>query len=466
MIALGLTLAVLAADACPLPAALQPDPATAEAYRDVGDHAREAGDFHQAAIAYREALARTPSDATLEKAYLAACERPTLEGDYDAGVAKMQAGDFAAAAEDFAAFRTVHDTPEARLLEGICRFKLGDEPAARPLLESARGIPELGPSADVFLGLIALHAGEGAEAAEHFGAAQADPSFGPDAAELTRLAERDEPIVASLRVEGTLDSNLALLPAQEPPTGADSGVQLTARVRARPFGRSGVYLEAAGLITRQANLSGLDLAGGTAALGYAFVSDRAAFDLGYGYSFRTLDDSPYLSQHRLAASGAWRSGRFLVQGGYAAAFQRFIPRASGAFTGVLHDGRASLGARLGAFTLLAGYRVGADQVDDPALSYFEHGPTAAIWTSFPGRVRLTLSGQLALRDYSAFDTSLGLTRQDQVWTGRAALAVELGSHWTALLEGYGERSDSNAPDFTYNALGASVGLAYTVGFSP
>ena len=72
MIAPLLALALAAVDPCAPVQPVPPDPATAQAYREVADAELAAGSRDSAAAAYRDALARDPSD----EASRAALQRP------------------------------------------------------------------------------------------------------------------------------------------------------------------------------------------------------------------------------------------------------------------------------------------------------------------------------------------------------------------------------------------------------
>src|SRR6185436_4599447 len=86
----------------------------------------------------------------------------------EAAIALMKRGDRLAAIARFEALRAGRHDAAATLLEGICRYELGDDAQALPLLLEARKEPALSSSADLFLGLISLRRGDGQDAERRF----------------------------------------------------------------------------------------------------------------------------------------------------------------------------------------------------------------------------------------------------------------------------------------------------------
>ena len=139
-----LALILGAADPCaPVVPAATPAPAEAAVYRAVGDQERAAGSADAAAVAYRDAAALDPADAASRKALQALCRQPAARADpFEAGLRRMEAHDWRAAAESFGEARRATGDRSAALLEGICRYNLGEDAEAAPLLRTAEGRPE------------------------------------------------------------------------------------------------------------------------------------------------------------------------------------------------------------------------------------------------------------------------------------------------------------------------------------
>ncbi|HMK73070.1 MAG TPA: tetratricopeptide repeat protein, partial [Myxococcaceae bacterium] len=164
MATLLLALLVAAADPCgPVTPAPGGSASLGETYRRIGEDERSRGAFDTAAEAYRRALAQDPSNRRAREGLDALCRGP-LSDAFQEGVRRMEAGDLDAALKAFSAVRAAGPSPPADLLAGICLYRKGSFASAVALLRSAEADPRLRDSARLYLGLIALRQGEGAEA--------------------------------------------------------------------------------------------------------------------------------------------------------------------------------------------------------------------------------------------------------------------------------------------------------------
>ncbi|MCM2332690.1 MAG: hypothetical protein NDI82_01935 [Anaeromyxobacteraceae bacterium] len=130
MIAPLLLMVLAAQDPCaPVDAAASPDREAATLYRRAGDAERAAGSRNTAILAYRKAAALDPADVTSRQVLQALCAEAEAPGATDAftdGQRRMSAGDLKGAAESFAKARRSGDR-SAALLEGVCRYRLGED---------------------------------------------------------------------------------------------------------------------------------------------------------------------------------------------------------------------------------------------------------------------------------------------------------------------------------------------------
>src|SRR5215470_15220410 len=91
--------------------------------------------------------------------------------DVERGVARFQAGEFAAAIEPLAAAHAAEPSDlDTALLLGIAYYRCNDADRARPLLLAAErsSDPETRDSARIFLGLLAAAAGDGTDALDYY----------------------------------------------------------------------------------------------------------------------------------------------------------------------------------------------------------------------------------------------------------------------------------------------------------
>ncbi len=463
MIAPLLALALAAVDPCAPVQPVPPDPVTAQAYREVADAELAAGSRDSAAAAYRDALARDPSDEASRAALQRLCAAHGPDPFQD-GLRRMDAEDLPGAARAFEAAFAADGNASAALLGGIARYELGDDEAAERLLRAAERDPAHREEARFYLGLLALREGDGARASSLLEGAATNPALASPALDLARLARRDGRLIFSLVAESGWDSNVNLGPGgpEGPAAQSDGTAALSASILWRPSGARGPYLRAAGLLHNLAQLDAYDLGGVEAAAGWQLRAGRHGAAAEYEYAHRTLGGDDYLGAHRLLASGWLRRGRAVAAGSYAVRFESFAGGWS-PFSGVLHraEARATLDAtsrlRLG-----LAYAGGRDDARESVLSYWEHGPRAEVRLLL-GRARLGVDLGLTLRAYDVFDEALGARRRDTYLDGAAFVEVDLADRWTARAGIIGRNARSNVDALAYDKLAPSVAIGYTLG---
>lgn len=485
MITALLSLVLAAQDPCaPVDPVASPDPQAATLYRRAGDAERIAGSRGTATVAYREAAALDPADAASRQALRSLCAEGGQSDAQDAfteGQRRMSAGDLKVAAESFAVARRSGDR-SAALLEGVCRYRLGEDAAAEAAFKDAEGAPEHQELAQFYLGLLALRAGRSAQAASLFDASAANQGLAAMAATLSRLAQRDGPLVIGFEARAGADTNVSLASHSggTGSTGAgmmggssmggsgafmngDGLYDLALSALWRPLGPSGPYLRGIGSVRRYLQQDGYDLAVGEAAAGWQWA--RAGHGLLGEYAFgdQRFGSSPYLLAHRLLGSGWVTTGDWTWSAVYFARLEDYAP-AYQPFSGTLQ--RAEVKA---AWTLLpqawAALRYGFthDAAHASVASYDEQGPRAELHAVFTPTFRAGLEAGLAWRQYAAFDSTLALKRADTTLDGTLLLEWDVGTAWTlrAALEGREVRS--NAPSASYSKLVPTVGIAWTKG---
>ncbi len=451
----------------PPPLAAHLDPATAEIYRSVGDGERAAGSRDAAAAAYRRALALDPSNAAARAGLAASCREPARDSDlFQRGLRLMESGDRRGAIAAFQAARAARPSSSAALLEGICLYELGDDAAARPLLRQVELDPAHREAAAFFLGLIALRAGEGDQAASMFQVASADTRFAAASGDLARLARREGRLTLSLLAESGYDSNVLLLPSGRQASGqpGDASGGTTLAVLGRPFGTSGPYARAAFSYQDQARLDAYDLLGVTGAAGWLAERDGNHLLAEYAYEYSGLGGLPYLSAHRLFAGGRAALGRFALTLTWFGRFESFRQAPDAPFSGFRQAVEAGGSVFVAPLTSLSiFYRYGRDSAQDAALTWQEHGPRAEARIRLAARARLVAEAGYHWRRYPNVDPYLGVARSDTILDAALRGELDLGERWTLQLSAAVQRAWSNVPDFSYVKIYPTLGIAYTIG---
>lgn len=471
LLALILAASAITPGGCELsPASARPDPAAAEAYLAVGDEERDHGSRETALAAYRSALAADPTSARARAAFLALCREPPAGSAFDEGLRLMDEGKCGAAVERFEQARREGLQREAALLEGICRYELGDDRGAEPLLREAEEVPSLADSARVFLGLIAYRAGKRDEAAQLFQSASSSRDEGVrlSAGELRRLSQRDGRLVLGLAVEGAYDTNPVLYPDAAPPirTGVSDAVAgMTASALVRPLGQSGPYARAGAVYRNMLRFNSFDLSQLGGAAGLRLVTPGPELTGEYGYELLTLGAAPFLSLQRIQGSVRWPFGALQLEAGYTLRLESYLSFASVEYSGTRHLANLDVSWRFPAGTVLTlGYRVDDDRAASASLAYLQHGPRAELLFRLGSGARMSIDLGGFLRDYDAADVNSGVKRFDLRGLGAVSLELEASDHWTLYLSAVGDKVASNVPELSYTSLSGALGLSYAGGF--
>jgi hypothetical protein len=460
-LAFGAALALGATDPCaPVEAAPAPDPAAAAEYRSVAEQEEGAGHSETAAVAWRRAAALDPGDRKAREALARECSALTGSKDPLAdGIRLLDAGRYREAAARLRAAQHGADRGAAALLEGICRYELGEDAEARRLLAIAEGDPAHRSTAKLYLGLVTLRDGSAREAASLFDDAANAPGVASFARDLARSARWEGPLLVSALVEGGYDSNVSLTSQGKGPTSpGDALAGVSALVVGRPFGPNGLFLRAAGAAQKYARLDGYDfglLEGGG---GWRWWRGATGFTAEYALAERTLGGQHYLLTNRLLATGAVAKGPFALSAAWQGRFESYASTFS-AWSGFVQraDGRASVA--LGTHVRLgAGWTWAHDDADDPILSWSEQGPRADLRVALGARNRLALEVGRVERSYEQFDPVLGVRQRDVVLDGTAAWELDLGPGTTLRLALLYRSSSSNVAGFDYTKVVPTAGI--------
>ncbi len=467
MIAMLLALLVAADPCAPVVPAAADEPGAASTYRAVAESELARGATGSAVIAFQGALARDPSDGASRDALRRLCSAspaPPREDPYREGLRRMDDGDWSGAAAAFRTARAGEAGASAALLEGICRYEMGDDDEAAPLLREAAAYPPHREEAQFYLGLLALRSGSSSEAAALFDAASANPALGRAAADLGRLARRDGRLVVSVFAESGWDSNVNLAPSGAPlgPPASDGLYGLSGTGLFRPNGPEGPYFRLSGFTQDQASLSAFDFRGYDAAAGWQLGHGDRALIAEYDYGARTFGGASYLSAHRFLASGWIRAGATLLGASYFARLESYAPTWD-RFSGTLQRGEARASwmaaprVRLG-----VAYGAGRDVARDPVLTWVEQGPRAELRVAV-GRLWLGADVAVTWREYDTFDPTLGARRSDRYLDGTAFAEVDLAANWTARFALMARNAWSNVAGFGYDKVVPTFGVGYTLG---
>ncbi len=434
---------------------------------DVADAEAQTGSGETAILAYRSAAALNPTDHASRAALERFCRAGSGVDPFQAGLAKMDAGDLRGAVADFRAARGRGgvDEPSIALLEGICHYELGDGREAEPLLHVAERSPEHADLARFYLGLLALREGASSRAAALFDAASASAAIAPVASDLARVARTRGPWALTLVASSGFDSNVNLAPPGAPPTRASDGLYALGAIGlVRPWGADGPYLRAQGFLDKQYRLDAYDVSGGELAGGWQLQGTRWSGLAEYDFAYRTFGGSPFLSSHRLLASAWTLVGDVTLGASYLARFESYADGFS-AFSGTVQaaEVRASFGAGARIRVALA-YGAARDGARLSILSYVEHGPRVELRVVASRGVRLGADVATTFRGYDAFDPTLGARRRDTYLDAAGLVEWDLAPRWTAQLALRGRRALSSVAGFEYTKVVPTAGLAYT--FSP
>jgi len=440
------------------------DPMAAQAYAEAGETELSAGSFDTAREAFREALRLDPSLLRVREALERICDAEAAPDPFEEGVRLLDAGRPGAALERFEEARRRSPDAGTALMLGICRYELGEDEAARPLLLEAQDDPLTAQSADVFLGLLALRAGNRSEAASRFASAggSADPRLSAAASELLKLSRRAGRIVVGAAIDPRFDTNVAL--ASDAEARADGAAVAAVNVSSRPLGWGrGLYVNANLLYRQQFSARDYDFAGAGGAAGWEWSRPALAASLEYGAEAYALGGSLYLLAQRLTASAHWTPGRLSLGGSYRLRPEDF--RASGweSYSGYRHT--AGLDASWhfdGGSSLALSWRGERHDAFSAALSDWETGPWILCLWRAGADVRAGVQAGVLRRWDDADET--GTSLRDMYLHGEAFAEYDLGTQWV-LRAGVGAyRTASQAQGGSYGNVFASVGVAWARGF--
>lgn len=478
MIATVFALALAAADPCaPVPSPAASDPATATLYREAGDAEVERGSSGTAAIAYARAAALDGGDAASRAALMRLCADQAAGPDaFQEGRQRMDAGDLRGAAASFERARLSGDR-SAALLEGVCRYRLGDDVEAEAALRDAEQAEAHRDVARFYLGLLALRGGQSARAAELFDSARSNPSLTTMAGTLARMAHRDGRLVLSLSLQSGVDSNVSLAPkgatsstgGGTPGGGAlgmmngDGLYDVSAAVLWRPEGPVGPYLRAGGALHRYFEEGAYDLATIEAGAGWQLSKQGRGLLGDVAYRNQRFGSAPYLQAGRATASGWANTGDVTWSVTWSGALQRYAA-AFDAFSGPLHRLELKAAWVLGPRSWVALAYGGAwDDARTGIASYLDHGPRLELRAVLSPRWRAGLDAALTWRRYQAFDTALGARQASAFLDGSAFVEYDLANNWTARLSLDGRNATSNVAASEYAKLVPMAGLVYVFG---
>ncbi len=470
MPALLVASALAAADPCvgaPAPASVR-ELVAAAAYVRVGREEERSGAPDVARLAYAQALSLDPGNAEARAGLARVCVGTSpAAAPLDEAIARMDAGDREGALALLQALEGERKTAEAQLLEGILRYELGEDALALPLLRSAEQDPALAASAGLFLGLIALRAGDAPAASARFAslAEGEDSPLRSSARSLLRLARREGRLAFSAFLEGGYDSNVNLAGPETPvPGGADAFGGVALSLLLRPW-RKGPYLLAHGGYRAQTRLIEEDTGAAGAVLGYSLGSQGLRGSAEYELGLVSFGGVPYQLSHALNLRGAFPLSSWLFSAESLTRLEAFLLPEQAPYSGVREVARAAVGLAVHrALFLEAGYTLTRDAAREPALAYVEHGPSLrARWQPL-APLHLVAGFDVRWRGFDAPDVDLGVSRMESTLEGTLRTELELGEDWTLYLSVEGQRAFSSVPELGYLRFVGSAGVAYARGF--
>ena len=395
----------------------------------------------------------------------------------------MGSGDLRGAAEAFHRGRVGGDR-SAALLEGVCRYRLGDDAAAAAALRDAEEAEEHRDLARFYLGLIALRGGEASRAAELFDSAASNPSLATMAGTMARLASRDGRLVLSLALGTGADSNVALVPKGSSGSSGGSGggmmgggtstgtgsmtngdglYDFGAAALWRPEGPVGPYLRAGAALHRYFDQTAYDLATFEGGAGWQVAKGGRGLLGELSYRDQRFGSSPYLQAGRVTASGWISTGDVTWSANWSGALQHYASDFD-AFSGFIQrlEGKAAWVFGPQAWLALA-YGGTWDAANSGIAAYLEHGPRLELHGVLSDRWRAGLDVAYTWRTYRKFDPTLGVQQTASFLDGSAFVEVDLKNRWTARLSLDGRNATSNVAASEYEKLVPMFGLTYVYG---
>lgn len=457
----------------PAPAA---DRAAARAYLEVGDDERRQGNPGTAAAAFREAIRLDPSSAPARARLWDLCQ---AEGDelLARAARAVEEERFEEAVALLGPRYRAQDRPDpaTALLYGISLYERGEDAGARAALELAQQSPQTQDPASVFLGLLALRAGDSERAAAQFDRADrtAQGELSITARDLSILARRNARLAVSVQAEGGYDSNVSQFPDGTGFDGAPGDLLYGGMVSAllRPLGERGPYAMAGARLRdlRQINAYDLGWVGGAA--GYRLERGTGELRVEYAFDGIWLGFQPFLTAHQVQLDG-WLDAPFGRLGGLLSAraetYYLLSNMGNGEvktdrYSGPTFDAEASVGwgGSRGELRLL--YRGELHRSQDEEVSWLDHGPGLRALAAFASR-RLVVDAQVTARTYGAPEPGFGnRIRTDAYLDGAVWLQQDLGGQLSLYVTAGGRKALSNVRELEYTRLYASAGVLFTAG---
>ena len=393
--------------------------------------------------------------------------------ELERGLARFQAGDFAAAIAPLgAAHAAAPSDLDTSLLLGIAYYRCGDPARARPLLIAAAESPdpETRDSARIFLGLVADATGDVDAALGYYDSvARGGSSLAGSGRELSARG-RGERFAAALVIRPELDSNVALQPATATAVSgdaADRDLFVLADLHLRPFlgGGLGGGL-AAGLVIdqtfayrKQAELTEFDMASSVSGLTWSHRGPALRAALGYHVDASALGGA-LLQVGQTVDASARRAiaGAFGVAASYQLAIRNLYPDAYAGYSGIVQTGTARLSWLADAWELELGAVVGHEATDDATLTALAAGGQIAARLRL-GRFDLRAFARATDRRYTADPAD----RHDLQVRADASLYVDLTAHVGAVLGGALLDNRSTAMDDDYIKWTGYLGVVVATG---
>lgn len=474
-------LALATTDPCaPVTPAASPDGAVAAEYRAVAQAEEESGSPETAAAAWRLVAANDPGDARAREALAALCRaKGTAKAPRDPteeAIRLLDAGEYREAAELLRKARRGRPAPEAALIEGICRYELGEDAEAARLLREAEADGELRDSARLYLGLLALRAGDARNAAGLFDSAATNRAFSVLAGDLARAARWDGPWLVSLLAEAGFDSNVRLTDTElETARGRSITSQgdaiwgLSGIALLRPFGSNGLFLRGAGALQDYARLDEYDFTSLEGAAGWRWWKGGDGVTAEYAFANRTLGGYQYLMTHRILGTGAVAAGPLTFGATWWGRWEDYgVPYED--FSGFSQRAEGRVSVALGTRARLGlAWAWGRDDADDPANSWEESGPRADVRLLLGPKQRLSAEVGWVRRQHDepgTYDDGTAVTTvllEEDAVDGSASLEWDLGRRTTLRFSLAVRWVDSNYAPFDYTKFvpSAALGLMIT-----
>ena len=396
-------------------------------------------------------------------AYVApAASHASVDADdaLERGLARFQAGEFAAAIAPLAAAHAADPSDlDTGLLLGIAYYQCDELASARPLLVAAAASPdpETRDSARIFLGLLADAAGDADRALDYYDSVARGSSSLATSGQALRDRGRGARFAAGLVVRPELDSNVALLPATAAPTdgsAADRDLFLLADLHVRPFEEFGLVIDETLAYRKQAEHSEFDLASNMTGMTWSHRGASYRGALGYHVDMSLLGGERYQIGQTFDGSGRRTlAGSLGIAASYQLALRALYPDAYVGYSGAVHTATARLSWQASDWELELGPVIGREITEDPALSVLAIGGQLAARLRL-GRLDARLFARAADRRYDA----AAMGRRDFQIRGDASLYLDLTSHLGALVGATLLDDRSNAMDVSYVKWTGYLGL--------